>query len=322
MTGLAFATDRVARTDTPFARDVLAGLARRGRCVPSRWLYDHRGSELFEEITFLDAYYLTRAEIRILERFAPEIGPLAGPRATVVEFGSGSGRKTPLLLSALDRPGLYVPVDISAQFLIESVGALKSIYPRLPVQPVIGDITSLHTLALPPASHGRRVGFFPGSSIGNYTPDAAANLLVRFGRILGPGSLLLVGADATQDPARLLPAYDDARGLGAAFHRNLLTRINRELAGDFALDRFAHEVRWDAQERCLEQHLVAREAHTVEVLGRSFHFAEGEGLLTECAYQHGALRFQAIARQAGWQTRRVFSEAATQFNLYLLELGA
>ncbi len=319
MTGLAFATSRVARTDTPFAREVLAGLGRRAKRVPSTWLYDHRGSELFEEITFLDEYYLTRAEIRILERFAPEIGAQAGPRATVVEFGSGSSHKTPLLLSALDRPGLYVPVDISAQFLIESVGALKSIYPRLPVQPVIGDLTSLHTLALPPASHGRRIGFFPGSTIGNYTPDAAANLLVRMGRVLGPGSLLLVGADATQQPVRLLPAYDDAHGITAAFNRNLLTRINRELAGDFQLDRFAHEARWDAEERCIEMHLVAREAHSVEVLGRSFDFAEGESLLTECSYKHGALRFQAIARQAGWQTRRVFSEAATQFNVYLLE---
>lgn len=319
MTGLAFATERVARTDTPFARDVIAGLTARTKSVPSTWLYDHRGSELFEDITDLIEYYPTRAEVRILERFAPEIGALAGPRSTVVEFGSGSSRKTPLLISALDRPGLYVPIDISAQFLVESVGALKSVFPRLPVQPVIGDFTRMAQLPLPPATHGRHVGFFPGSTIGNFTPDAAANLLARFGRLLGPGSLLLVGADGTQDPARLLPAYDDARGVTAAFNRNLLVRINRELAGQFALEDFRHEARWDAQDRCVEMHLVSQRSHSVEVLDRSIWFTEGESIHTESAYKYGALRFQSIARSAGWHTRRVFSESASQFNLYLLE---
>jgi len=322
MTALAFATGRVARTDSPFAREVLTGLMRRTKRVPGTWLYDHRGSELFEDITDLAEYYPTRAEIRILERFAPELGALAGPRATVVEFGSGSNRKTPLLISALDRPGLYLPVDISAQFLVESVGALKRVFPRLPVQPVIADFTTMSQLALPPSAFGRRVGFFSGSTIGNFTPDAAANLLSRFGRLLGPGSLLLVGADGTQDPARLLPAYDDARGITAAFNRNLLLRINRELAGEFALEDFRHEARWDAQDRCVEMHLVSQRSHSVALLGQSIDFAEGESIHTESAFKFGALRFQAIARNAGWNTRRVFSESASQFNVYLLERPA
>lgn len=322
MTALAFATDRVARTDTPFARDVIAGLTRRAKRVPCTWLYDHRGSELFEDITDLPEYYPTRAEVRILERFAPELGAIAGPRATVVEFGSGSSRKTPLLLSGLDRPGLYVPIDISAQFLIESVGALKTIYPRLPVQPVIGDFNTLSQLALPPASHGQRIGFFPGSTIGNFAPDEAVALLARIGRLLGPGALLLVGVDGTQNASALLAAYDDARGVTAAFNRNLLVRINRELAGNFALEDFAHEARWDAQDRCVEMHLVSRRSHTVDVLDRGVYFAEGESIHTESSFKFGALRFQAMARSAGWATRRVFSEAASQFNVVLLERGA
>jgi L-histidine N-alpha-methyltransferase len=322
MTALAFATERVARTDSPFARDVIAGLTKRTKSVPSTWLYDHRGSELFEDITELPEYYPARAEVRILERFAPEFGALAGPRATVVEFGSGSSRKTPLLISALDRPSLYVPVDISAQFMMESVGALKNVFPRLPVQPVIGNFTTMAQLSLPPADHGRHIGFFSGSTIGNFTPDAAANLLARFGRLLGPGSLLLVGADGTQDPARLLPAYDDSRGVTAAFNRNLLLRINRELAGQFDLEHFRHEARWDAYDRCVEMHLVSRRPHSVEVLDRSIWFADGESIHTESSYKFGPLRFQAIARSAGWNTRRVFSESASQFNVYLLERPA
>ncbi|HSV58715.1 MAG TPA: L-histidine N(alpha)-methyltransferase, partial [Variovorax sp.] len=239
--------------------------------------------------------------------------------ATVVEFGSGSSRKTPLLLSALDRPALYMPVDISAQFLVESVGALKRVFPRLPVQPVIGNFTTMAQLALPPAEHGRHVGFFPGSTIGNFTPDAAANLLARFGRLLGPGALLLVGADGTQDPEKLIPAYDDARGVTAAFNRNLLLRINRELGGQFDIDDFRHEARWDLQDRCIEMHLVSRRTHSVELADRSVFFPEGDSIHTESSYKYGALRFQAIARSAGWNTRRVFSESASQFNVFLLE---
>jgi dimethylhistidine N-methyltransferase len=322
MTRQPFALERIVRTDTPFARDVLAGLCQRTKSLPCRWLYDHRGSELFDEICDLIEYYPTRAEVRILERFAPEIAALAGPRATVVEFGSGALRKTPLLLSALDRPGLYVPVDISAQFLVESVGALKRVMPRLPVQPVIGDFGALTTLPLPPAECGRRFGFFPGSTIGNCTPEGAVALLARFGRLLGPGSLLLVGVDGTQDPAKLLPAYDDARGVTAAFNRNLLLRINRELGARFEAEDFVHEARWDAQERCVEMHLVARRSHTVEVLERPISFADGESIHTESSFKYAPLRFQALAQRAGWRTRRVFGEAASGFNVVLLERPA
>jgi len=322
MSAVAFAappSSQVVRADTPFARDVIAGLSRRRKSVPCTWLYDHRGSELFEQITQLDEYHVTRAEVAILERFAPVVGALAGQRATVVEFGSGSSRKTPLLLTALDRPGLYVPVDISAQYLFESVSALKGAAPRVPMQPVIGDFTQLHELPLPPAAHGRRLGFFPGSTIGNFAPEEARALLERMGRLLGPGSLLLVGADGTQDPAVLQSAYDDPLGVTAAFNRNLLARINRELAGRFDLDSFEHQARWDYDDRCIEMHLVSKVSQRVQVLDRSFYFAAGETIHTESYFKYGPLRLQAIAGHAGWTTRRVFSDSHSQVALYLLE---
>jgi L-histidine N-alpha-methyltransferase len=327
MSATAFATPRVARTDTPFARDVISGLSGRRKSVPSTWLYDQRGSKLFEDITLLDEYYLTRAEIGLLERHAPEVGALAGPRATVVEFGSGSSRKTPLLLAGLDRPGLYVPVDIAAQFMVESAHALKTAFPRLLVQPAIGDLRTLRSLPLPPldwpwdpdTGPGRRVGFFPGSTIGNFAPDDAAVLLARFGRILGPGALLWLGLDGTQDPGKLLPAYDDHEGVTAQFNLNLLTRINAELGGDFEPETFAHQARWDPHDRCVEMHLVSRRSQTVEVLGRSFYFAAGESIHTESSYKVGPLRLQAIARIAGWSTLRVFCDERSQFNAYLLQ---
>jgi dimethylhistidine N-methyltransferase len=322
MSAVAFAappTAQVARTDTPFARDVIAGLSRRRKSVPCTWLYDHRGCELFDQITQLDEYYPARAEAGILERFAPVVGALAGVRATVVEFGSGSSRKTPLLLAALDRPGLYVPIDISAQYLVESVSALKAAVPRVPMQPVIGDFTQLHELPLPPATHGRRLGFFAGSTIGNFAPEEARALLERMGRLLGRGSLLLVGADGTLDPAVLQSAYDDPLGVTAAFNRNLLARINRELAGRFELESFEHAARWDYDDRCIEMHLVSKVSQRVQVLDRSFLFAAGETIHTESSFKYGPLRFQAIAGHAGWTTRRVFTDSHSQYAVYLLE---
>lgn len=314
-----FATEYVARADTPFARDVLAGLSRRRKSVSSTWLYDHHGSQLFEDITLLPEYYLTRTEIALLERHAADIGTLAGARCTVVEFGSGSSRKTPLLLSGLYKPGLYVPVDISAQFLVESVSALKAVYPRLPVQPFIGDLRTLQQLALPPAEHGRRLGFFPGSTLGNFAPEEAVSLLMRFGRILGPGALLVLGVDGTQDEAVLQAAYDDPLGVTAAFNRNLLSRINRELGGGFDLERFEHEARWDSEERCIEMHLVSQVAQTVTVLGEDFFFDAGESLHTESSYKLGPLQLQALAAHGCWRLLRSFADDDSRYTLALLE---
>jgi dimethylhistidine N-methyltransferase len=324
--------DRLSRSTVPsattpedtlaaFARDVLAGLARERKSIPCTWLYDHRGSQLFEQITQLPEYYPTRTETWILERSAAEIAELAGPHARVVELGSGSSVKTPLLLAALDSPACYVPVDISAQFLAEAMAPLRQRFPTLPIVPRVADFTRLS--ALPElaqgAPAGRRLVFFPGSTIGNFVPDAAVALLDRIGTAVGPGALMVVGADATHDPAVLIPAYDDAQGVTAAFNKNLLVRINRELGADFSSSAFRHEARFDAQHQRIEMHLVSEYTQRVTVMGRSVRFAAGESIHTENSYKYGVVRFQALAQRAGWVHRQMWMDGRSRFGLHVLE---
>jgi dimethylhistidine N-methyltransferase len=312
-----------AATHAAFAQDVLAGLSRPHKSVPCTWLYDHRGSELFEEITQLAEYYPTRTERLILERCAAQIAQAAGPGATVVELGSGSSRKTPILLGALEAPAAYLPIDISAQFLNESVRVLQAHFPRLPIHPVVADFTQLN--ALPELARvpggGRRVVFFPGSTIGNFTPEDAIGLLGRIGQAVGPDALMVVGADPTHDPAVLIPAYDDARGVTAAFDKNLLVRINRELQGNFSLSAFRHEARFNTEHQRVEMHLVSQYTQRVTVLGRPFMFAQGESIHTENSYKYGLVKFQAMARRAGWAHRQFWVDGQSRFAVHVLERG-
>ncbi len=303
-----------------FAHEVLAGLAQRQKSIPCTWLYDHRGSELFERITEQPEYYPTRTETMILERCASAIAQVAGAHATVVELGSGSSRKTPLLLAALDRPAAYVPVDMSARFLAESVAPLRERFPRMAIEPMVADFTRL--ASMPRHGVGRRVVFFPGSTIGNFKPEAACALLDRIGLVAGPGALLVVGADPTRDPQALLPAYDDAAGVTAAFNKNLLARMNRELGSDFAPSAFRHQARWNAAEQRVEMHLVSEYTQRVEVLGHAFHFAMGESIHTENAYKLSVVRFQALAHRAGWHALQLWTDAAARFAVHVLERRA
>jgi L-histidine N-alpha-methyltransferase len=321
---LARAADAAApvpTVDRAFAHDVLAGLSMKQKSVPSTWLYDRRGSELFEQITALPEYYPARTETWILQRCAAQIAGEAGPRAVVVELGSGASRKTPLLLDALERPSAYIPIDISAQFLDESVQALGQRFPDLPMAPVVADFTRIN--ALPVLSRGapggRRLVFFPGSTIGNFVPEAAVDLLERIGSAVGRGALMVVGADATQDPAVLIPAYDDAQGVTAAFDKNLLVRINRELEGDFSASAFRHEARWEPHHQRVEMHLVSEYTQRVKVLGHTFRFAAGESIHTENSYKYGIVKFQALARRAGWTQRQLWMDAQARFALHVLE---
>jgi len=308
----------VDTADSEFGRDVLLGLSQPQKQVPCRWLYDHRGSELFEDITVLPEYYPTRAEMRILERAGRHLAHAAGPGATLVEFGSGSSRKTPRVLRALESPAGYVAIDLSARFLRESVADLQGCFPHLPMHQVVADFHALKSL---PAGvgNGRRLGFFPGSTIGNCMPEEAVDLLGTFARVLGPHALLAVGADATQDPALLIPAYDDSLGVTATFNHNLLRRINRELAGTFDDMGFRHEARWDAALHRVEMHLVSRYAQRVEVLGHSFRFARGESLHTESSYKFGPLKFQALAKRAGWTPLALWMDDTSRFAVHLFE---
>lgn len=308
-----------------FARDVLGGLTQARKTIPCTWLYDFRGSELFEDITHLAEYYPTRAEISILQRCAPRVSTAVGEGATVVELGSGSSRKTPLLLGALHSPCRYIPIDISEDFLAESAAILRHRFPALDVQPVARDFTTLDDLPipLPPAAQsGLRLGFFPGSTIGNFAPHAACSLLARLGRLLGPGAMLLIGADATQDPAVLLPAYDDRLGVTAAFNKNLLVRINRELGADFDLTGFRHEARYDARRQRVEMHLVSRYEQRVELLGHRVQFASGESIHTENSYKLRAPRFLALARRAGWHALESYVDRESNFVVHLLQRPA
>lgn len=308
-----------------FERDVLAGLAQAQKAIPSTWLYDRRGSELFERITRLDEYYPARSEQQILGSCVREIADAAGPRAVVIELGSGSSRKTRRLLDALDAPQAYLPIDISEQFLRESVADLPSRYAGMRVLPIVADFTrieALPELAMPSAGGGdpgRRVVFFPGSTIGNFTPEAAVALLRRVRRLAGPAALLVVGADCTQDPAVLIPAYDDREGVTAEFNLNLLVRINRELMADFDRNAFRHEARYDAPHRRVEMHLVSRCAQHVSVRGRSFHFRAGESIHTESSYKYSLLAFQRLAARAGWVHAQRWVDAHSRFAVHVLE---
>lgn len=308
--------------ENAFATDVLAGLGHTPKSLPSVWLYDQRGSELFEDITRLDEYYQTRTETALLGECAPAIADVIGPDAVVVEFGSGSSRKTPLLLDALTTPRAYVPVDIADDFLDDAVATLARRCPGIPMLPVRADFT--RPFRLPPqlqttqGAQGACLGFFPGSTIGNFAPAQAAAFLVHVGKMLGPRRRMVVGVDACKDPAVLLPAYDDALGVTAQFDLNVLVRINRELDGDLPLDAFRHEARFNANASRIEMHLVAQHPFTASVLGHRFSFTAGESIHTENSYKYGQTEFRALAHSAGWDIERVWLDGRSRFAVYLL----
>jgi dimethylhistidine N-methyltransferase len=304
-----------------FATQVLEGLSAHPKRIPSTWFYDHRGSELFEQITELNEYYLTRSETALLRNLHDEFSQLP-TGAAVIEFGSGSSRKTPLLLGALNAPASYTAIDISGDFLRQSVRGLQLRFPQLDVHALEADFTApLHWPAALEADVRQqpRIGFFPGSTIGNFTPEQAVRFLHGAAHFLGPGAHLLVGVDGTQDKAKLIPAYDDARGVTAAFNRNLLTRINRELGADFNAQAFRHVARFDPAHSRIEMHLLSPRPQTVRLLGQSFIFAEGETLHTENSYKYPVAMFQRLAHSAGWTPHKHWLAADTDVALHWLQ---
>jgi L-histidine Nalpha-methyltransferase len=316
----------VPAVDPQFEADVLEGLDDDQKRIPSIWLYDRRGSELFEEITQVAEYYPTRTETRLLAGLAPELESEIGGVHSLIEIGSGSSRKTRLLLAAMRSLVRYVPVDISADFLREAASGLARDFPGLEVQPVVADFTA--PFALPSCGAATddcagNLGFFPGSTIGNFTPEAAVALMTQLGRTLGPRSRLLIGVDTTQDPALLIPAYDDAAGVTAEFNLNLLDRINRELDGDFDRRDFRHLARHDPQQGRVEMHLVSQRAHEVHVRGRTFAFATGETIHTENCYKYTPPQFLHMAHAAHWRCERSWQDGGrTGFTVYLLRRDA
>ncbi|MGF6525675.1 L-histidine N(alpha)-methyltransferase [Variovorax sp. PvP013] len=305
-------------TSSEFARDLRAGLSRPVRGISPKFFYDARGSALFDGICDLPEYYPTRTELRILADSAPEIAAHIGPHAEIIEFGAGSLTKVRLLLDALDAPRRYVPIDISGDHLEGAVARLRADYPGLVVQPVAADYTMPLVLPAPGEGTGRRVGFFPGSTLGNFTPDEALSFLQLAARLLRGGGLLL-GVDLVKDPAVLHAAYNDARGVTAAFNLNLLHRANAELGTDFDVEGFTHAAFYNAPHRRIEMHLVSRRRQTVTLDGERFEFAEGETLHTENSHKFTVDDLRALAVKAGFTPRAVWTDADRLFSVHWLQ---
>jgi L-histidine Nalpha-methyltransferase len=305
-----------AGVDPGFAEAVLEGLGAERKYLLSKHLYDAEGSALFDRITELDEYYPTRTEAAILRQNAPRLAEELPAGAALVEPGAGSGEKTRILLEAWPALGAYVPVDISGEHLEVAVAGHRAAYPDLPVHPVVADFAG--GFALPNAVEGMPVVvFFPGSTIGNFTTEAARELLAGFRGIPGAAGLV-IGVDLPKDPERLIRAYDDSEGVTAAFNLNLLRRINRELGGDFDLAAFAHEARWNAGESRVEMHLRSLRAQRVEVLGHAFAFAEGETIHTENSHKFSVEAFRHVAGAAGWAPVDLWLDREALFSVHVL----
>ncbi len=309
--------DVIADPDREFAASVIEGLSKPRKSLPCRFFYDARGSELFEEITRLPAYYPTRTEIAILAAHAAEIASRVDDGAVLVEFGSGSSRKTEILLAGLPRLRAYVPIDVSESALEEAKRRLIKRFPALNVRPIASDFS--RPLALPPdLAQPRKLGFFPGSTIGNFSPFAAGALLGAMRRLLSPEGKLIVGVDLRKDARTLIRAYNDAAGVTAAFNLNLLTRINRELEGSFDLAGFRHEAIYDPREGRVEMHIVSMRDQAVRIRGLSFRFFAGETIHTENSYKYSIGQFQDISCSAGWLPGRVWTDDQNLFSVHEL----
>lgn len=305
-----------------FRDAVIAGLSASPKSIPCKFLYDEHGSRLFERICELDEYYLTRTEIGILDSAAAEIAELVGPRAQLIEFGSGSSRKVRILLGALKSPAAYMPIDISREHLLASAETLARDHPGLEVAPVCADYTA--ALELPALSGGaaaRKVGFFPGSSIGNFAPERAEAFLAGVARMLGTDGGLLIGVDLKKDRAILEAAYDDRDGVTAAFNLNLLRRINRELDANFDLGAFRHRAVYNETLGRIEIYLVSTREQTARVAGRRIDFAEGESIHTENSYKFEMDQFLELAAGAGFAPGRCWTDPARLFSLHYLTVA-
>ena len=303
----------------PFLQDVISGLALKQKAVPSRWLYDARGSSLFDAITQLPEYYPTRTELSILRENASSMAEAVGPEAVMVEYGAGSLLKVRILLDAMKDPAAFVPVDISSEHLKAAAEELKADYPALSVVPVVSDFMASNLGNSLPDTGRRRVGFFPGSTIGNLLDHDIYRFLALRRQDLGARSCFIIGLDQPKSPDILIPAYDDAEGVTAAFNLNLLKRINRELGGDFDLGAFEHEARWNEAESRIEMHLRSLRRQSVTVSGRRFDFEEGETIHTENSRKISLERFSHMAESAGWSLTRTWMDAEELFAVFLLE---
>lgn len=301
-----------------FGRDMLACLAEQPHGIAPKYFYDAQGSQLFDRICDLPEYYLTRTEFAIFHRHIAEMAALIGPRAEVVEFGAGSLIKARLLLDALSAPRRFVAIDISGEHLAAAIAALGRSYPALEVQPLVADFTHVESLPLWRSGDARRIGFFPGSTLGNFSPQQASRFLQSAARLLRGGGLL-IGVDLVKDPAVLHAAYNDTAGVTAAFNRNLLVRANRELGCDFQVEAFQHYAFYDPRRQRVEMHLVSTMAQEISLGGQCFPFAQGENIHTENSQKYTVPGFHALATACGFRPRATWCDRDRQFSIHWLE---
>ncbi len=306
-----------ASDEESFQEAVIAGLSQPRKAIPCRFLYDARGSALFDQICEVPEYYPTRTEMQILIGHASDVADRVGPGAQLIELGSGSSIKVRILLEAMANPSAYIAVDISREHLQGAAEALAADFPALKVAAICADYSAPFPLPDLPAS-GRRIAFFPGSTIGNLEPEEAQIFLRTWARRLGRDAAMLVGVDLRKDPAILNAAYDDAAGVTAAFSSNLLVRANAELGADFDLDGFVHQARYDSERGRVEIHLRSLRRQTVHVAGRTFQFADGEGIHVEHSYKYSLEGFKDLARRSGFEPAAVFTDPAGLFSVHYL----
>lgn len=296
--------------------EIHAGLARAPKTLSPKFFYDDRGSQLFDRITELPEYYLTRTEISIMESSVCEIAELTGPDASLIEFGSGSSLKTRILLQHLDRLAAYVPVDISRDHLVAAADVLARDFPHIEVLPVAADFTHPFALPQPKVMPRRNLVYFPGSTIGNFLPESAHALLQVMYQEAGADGALLIGVDLKKDQSILERAYNDEAGVTAEFNLNMLRRLNREFGANFDLGQFAHRAIYNEAFGRIEMHVVSQRSQKVTVAGRSFSFAAGETIRTECSHKYTTEEFARLAESAGFSVQRVWTDKANLFSVH------
>jgi len=313
--------DDLAPEADDFLTEVVKGLSQRPKTLPCKFFYDERGSALFDAICELPEYYPTRTEIALLEAISGDLARHIGPHAHLIEYGCGSVKKVRPLLDALEAPAAYVAVDISREHLLDAAQTLAGDYPDLDVHAVCADFTRPFEVRQPAGCpDARRVGFFPGSTLGNFMPDDARRFLANAVELLGPGGAMVIGIDLKKDVGILHAAYNDAQGVTADFNLNLLTRINRELGGDFDLGQFRHQAHYNGDAGRIEMHLYSAVEQAVHIDGATFRFREGESIHTENSHKYSIKEFQSLARDAGFEPAQVWTDDAQLFSIHYLTI--
>jgi dimethylhistidine N-methyltransferase len=301
---------------TEFLAEVLSGLSKKPRTLPCKFFYDEIGAALFQKICDLPEYYITRTELQILRLRGAELAAMLGPNIELIGLGTGAGTKTRILLEELDQPSVYVPIDISKEQLQKSTARFHQIFPHLEILPVCADYLEPFELPLPRRPSARSVVYFPGSTIGNFEPPAAGEFLRRLVDLAGEGGGLIIGVDLQKDPQIIERAYNDAAGVTAQFNLNLLARANRELGANFDLNHWSHRAIYNPDAGRIEMYLISEKDQIVQIDERKFNFRAGERILTEYSYKYTPEGLTALARQAGFEFGKMWTDDARLFGVF------